>query len=475
MKGKGTSINLTGSPKLAYLLIGMTAFSVRLYFNFSQELIPGVNGGYYPLQVRSILENGSLGFPDMPFLFYLDAWLLKLLSFIGFASSDVLILQVVKIIDSLSLPLVLIPLYKMISTEESKGTKLVALSLAFFAVLSFSPLILTSDLQKNALAITFSCFSIAYFMEYVKNKNLAPLITAIVWLLLTGLTHFGTFAFLLIFLSFSLGFQYRSRAILPLLLMAGGGLALIGLSDMARLNRLLSVASLLFERPALLHGGLAPPEILLITFSILLSIAGFSLLRNKDNRLSAPQKGILFSASLGLIACSFPLLDAEYFKRASLFLFVLQLLAIIQIVSQRVHYRKAISLVLILLTAISLFAVVGHPKKSVLCQDAFVDLKKIKAVITHEPGTIVIARHGLEWWTAWTLRTRVGQDKSMDGDFFKKYNHILGLNQLSGFGNEEERRAFHEPAIPENSTLLYSSAYFKVYSMNPLSLPLSIP
>jgi len=56
--------------KLKYWILVFFALStaIRFFFNFSQELIPGVNGGYYPLQVRSILMEGHLGFSDMPLL-----------------------------------------------------------------------------------------------------------------------------------------------------------------------------------------------------------------------------------------------------------------------------------------------------------------------------------------------------------------------------------------------------------------------
>jgi len=46
------------------LLIILIVIAIRLAINFKSELMPGVNGIYYPLQVRSILENGKLAFPD---------------------------------------------------------------------------------------------------------------------------------------------------------------------------------------------------------------------------------------------------------------------------------------------------------------------------------------------------------------------------------------------------------------------------
>lgn len=157
--------------KLKYwiLLLFALATGIRLFFNFSQELIPGVNGGYYPLQVRSILINGHLGFSDMPLLFYLDAFIIKFISLFGFSITDTLILNVVKIVDSISLPLLLLPLYKIIRLSNS--LPILKMSIIAFSVLSFSPLILTSDLQKNALAVVSTFGFLAYYLSFQINKK----------------------------------------------------------------------------------------------------------------------------------------------------------------------------------------------------------------------------------------------------------------------------------------------------------------
>jgi hypothetical protein len=100
--------------KLTYLSIFVFALAVRLLINFHYELIPGMNGGYYPLQVRSILENGSMGFSDMPLYFYLNAAVVKVVSFITPTDIDTIILLTVKILDSLFLPLLLLPFYYLV-------------------------------------------------------------------------------------------------------------------------------------------------------------------------------------------------------------------------------------------------------------------------------------------------------------------------------------------------------------------------
>jgi hypothetical protein len=447
--------------------VGFIALCFRLYFNFSQELIPGVNGGYYPLQVRSILTNGFLGFSDMPFLFYFDAFLIKFISVFGFSITDSLILNVVKIVDSISLVLLLIPLYKIIRIVNHTPSKIFERSIISFAVLSFSPLILTSDLQKNATAIIFLFCFIAYLLSYQANRKKFEIILSIIFLILIGLTHFGTLIFAVFFLVLITGYAYKRKAIIPLSIVIIIGLFIVAVFDITRLNRLFSVGSLIFEKPALTNGMLAPPDYLIILISIVLAIVGIVVLKTKSSNLLSHQKGILFASIFCIITLSFPMIDGEYFKRLSLFLFIPQTLIILQIASQISDKQiKKLSVSLFIITSISILAVFGHPKETVINENAYEELKNLNSIIENDNETIIIARHGLEWWTAWILKIKVGQDKAIEGDFFKKYKNVFFITQINGFSNDKQRTPLHEPIVPQNSDMIFSSEYFKVYKFD---------
>jgi hypothetical protein len=210
---------------------------------------------------------------------------------------------------------------------------------------------------------------------------------------------------------------------------------------------------------------LGPPDYLNSIISIVLAIVGYKLLRSKSIRLLSYQKGILFASILCLLVFSFPLLDGEYFKRLSLFLFIPQSLIILQIASQIGEMKvERLSVSIFLFTVLSLFAVFGHPKEPVINKNAYEDLKKLNSIVEESDETIIIARHGLEWWTAWALKTKVGQDKAIEGDFFLKYKDVVFLKQISGFSHAP-KTPFHEPDVPHNSKMIYSSKYFKAYKV----------
>lgn len=450
---------------LIYIFLGLVSAGFRFWINFSQELIPGVNGGYYPMQVRSILENGHLGFSDMPLLFYLNAAIIKFMSLIGFQISDTLILNVVKIVDSISLPLLLFPLYRIL--RFINPSKILQISILSFSVLSLSPLILVADLQKNALAIFFVFCFLSYNFSFLESRKRIEVILYGIFLILTGLTHFGTFIFGLFFFLVIVLCTYKRKAIFPMMAIVAVGLGILFLTDTSRFNRLINFWNLIFEKPALLSGTLSPPDFVLISFSIVLTIMGLITMKSKGVLLTNAQKSISIGSIVCLLAFSFPLLDTEYFRRLSLFLFIPQVLLIIQLSSVSSQGQlKSITSVLLLLTFLSILAVAGQPKEPVIDKAAYEDLKKMQPLIEKPDETIVIARHGLEWWTAWALKTKVGQDKAMEGELYVKYRNIIILNQIIGFSIDQKRTTMHEPIVPENSQMIHSSKYFKAFKIN---------
>jgi len=105
---------------LAFTVVTLSAIILRLTISFSHDLILGMDGGYYPVQVRNILKTGLLSFNDVPLYFYFCALIVKVFSLFGFAINDQMIITVIKIIDSTALPLLAIPLFKVMTKNDQK-------------------------------------------------------------------------------------------------------------------------------------------------------------------------------------------------------------------------------------------------------------------------------------------------------------------------------------------------------------------
>ena len=88
-------------PIVAIIALAVTA---RAWLHLTTPYVPGINGGYYPVQARSLIEHGVLGIPDMPLAFYLHAALASLLASVGGMAQAEAIIWAVKLCDSVLPP-----------------------------------------------------------------------------------------------------------------------------------------------------------------------------------------------------------------------------------------------------------------------------------------------------------------------------------------------------------------------------------
>lgn len=462
----------TGIIPAVFIATGIIAIALRLYFNFSTGLIPGINGAYYPLQVRHILQTGKLAFNDMPFLFYLDAAIVKLISVFGFAITDNLILNVVKLVDSIGLPFLLIPLYSIFKNLKNTPLPVYQVSLIAYSVLSFAPLILVSDTQKNALAVVFVFAAIAAAIKFVKNPCFKTLVWPLIWGVLTALTHFGTFSFLMFFVLIMILVVYRKKALVPALIIVAAGTGIIAIFDVSRFFRLISVISVAFERPLILSGKIPPHDFIIILLSLLTAVFGLVYLIKNSKHIPVAETGIIAASVVCLFVLANPLLDGQYYMRLSLFLFIPQIF-ILLFTANRIKRVPLvlISVIMFLIIALSVSVSFVHRRNPVINEPEYNDLLKIREITDKDITNIVVTGHGLEWWTAWILRTEISQDKAYNADFYKDYESVYFLIQI----NHDNKRPSGPPGPPQfdetrltrqNTELVYISQYFKLYKLS---------
>jgi len=162
-------------------------------------------------------------------------------------------------------------------------------------------------------------------------------------------------------------------------------------------------------------------------------------------------------------------------------LFIPQALMILSLIRINQKLALAFSISLVLLTTVSIFMYFTEAKMPVIDDQEFQDLQKINAYLPdNKDSTIIIARHGLEFWTAFALNVKVANERAMDQLILDKYKNIIILQQKNGFGempigkrpihrppvgggNNQAMRPPMERPIPENFKLLYSSSCFNAF------------
>jgi hypothetical protein len=466
-------------------MVTLTAIILRLWISFSHDLIIGVDGGYYPLQVRNILNTGFLGFKDVPLYFYFCAAIVKVISVLGFTITNEMTISVIKIVDSIALPLLAIPLFKMVTRKERPISIPAATAILSFAILSFTPFFILGDLQKNAFAIPLAFIFILFFEDYLINPVRKNVITVVISLVVIAFTHFGVFIFCLAILIIALFIIYRNKALLPSLIIFFVGFGLIALFDFNRAFRLLTFWNVIFNRPALLQGSLPFPLLLNVLFSYFLAGIGFSQYWKFKKGVDKTSEYMVLTLIVLIAVFAFPLVDIDYFQRFNVLLFVPQLLLIAWLIRMNQKFALPLSISLVLLTTLSIFMYFSEEKKPCIDDQTFRDLQNIEKYLPeNKESSIVIARHGLEFWTAWALNVRVGQDRAMDKIGLDKYKNVILLQQK----NEERQGTFggkllhksgkgmagHPPIgpgmgprmgrpVPENFKLIYSSSNLNAY------------
>lgn len=246
------------------------------------------------------------------------------------------------------------------------------------------------------------------------------------------------------------------------------GLSVIAMFDLTRFYRLISVFWVAFDMPLVFFGILRPPEIIQILFSFSLAIFGLIFTKRNLDNISRNQRGIVFTSSIMLIICANPFLGIEYYNRLSLFLFIPQIL-ILYFTSDFIKKQLlfVFSVVLISVSVITVVDFTTHLRLPVINHQEYADLEIIKQKINHEETNIILARHGLEWWTAWVTETKVGHEQSVDDKLPDNYSIIYFLQQkrMHYPDGPPQKGHVHELVIPENTIVVYESNLFILYQL----------
>lgn len=457
--------------KHIFLIVFLIAVLVRLILNFSISLVPGIGGGYNLVQIRAIVEEGHLALPDMPLLFYFNALIVKTLLFLfpDHESKD-LIIVVSKIIDSIGLPLLLYPLYRIQNDlYKHKYSVPYLFAVAGFAVLSYSPIDLASDAQKNSLALVFMTAFIYFFLKYQKYRINRDLIFAFLILIITCLTHFGVFVISICFLFLGLFIFYGKKAIIPVIGIAVAGVLLVAVFDPDRALTMVTFwlnAFSIFISPRLIY---YPNGIFNYISSFILIWYIISILRKSKGNMAEYNRRVLLLFCLFIIVLSFPFYGFEYGRRLGLMLFVPQSIVLFLLYPYfRQRTRLILSYSILSLIIFTVMLKLIDPKPLVITDEAFADMKNINGAIEDPDKTIIFARHGLEWWVAWEQRVNIALPYvEVNEEMIKQYDQILFLIQKKGENPiyPGKRSIFIKPTIPEKNELVYDSEYFALYAL----------
>lgn len=469
----------------ALILFVFIAILIRLHTQFSQELIPGINGGYYPLLARNILESGRMNYPDAPLIHYFNAFVAKLISLITGKTTDASVLLAVRLTDSLIPPLVILPLLGFARRlGKNNNNSWSAMLIASFGSLYLIPLmVMTGDLTKNAVGMVFLAFFMERSVRWQTGRSRLAAAQALLFLILTALTHIGSLAVAFLFLIvaglFSLPSEKKQRirgaiTFFGMVLLFAVATFFLLRQDPARLERVFSLylnPLRIFESPILfvfLEGQLPFSSFLLHNFIIIntLSTAGLILLIlwNRQTGNEAGKAAWIFTITA--LALSSPLIGIEWAQRYHMMAWLpiaFQYLSLFFLIQNRIVKNSIVGAFGFLLI-FSVVAGLTGQRKSSITPGAFRDLANIRKAVGLGEKDLIVARHGLEWWIGWTLHVKTGKEYCLKPGDWGTYRSIYLLRQKKGnnFPANPGTNQFAELPDPSEPQIVYSSDYFNL-------------
>src|SRR5579871_3638848 len=237
-------------------LIVLAGAAARALLLFSTPLVPGMNGAYYLVQARSLLQQGKLGIPDLPLTFVIQAILAKIVQFVSGASLESSIVFAVKFADALLPALVAVPVFALVRRWANRpGAGLWVPACAALAAAAGAPaLVMVGDFQKNSLGLVWLASLLWALNNWLEQPSVKRALLPVTFLGLIGVTHIGVFGWALALTVLVMGVALwrceasTRRAIVPWLF-AGGAVCAVAAGlvlwkfDPARVQRLASAAT----------------------------------------------------------------------------------------------------------------------------------------------------------------------------------------------------------------------------------------
>ena len=433
--------------------------------------------------MRSILEKGNIFNREFPLVFWLEAGLAYIPIKLGLMNINSAIDFATRVFDSVVPPLSVIPAYlltqKLFGDKENHFPKFV---IAAFSILYISFFMLVSDFQKNSLGLLWLFWLLYWLLKVHEERSLKNILFASLFFLLTAVTHYGCIgvaiaivaADLLITQALKFSWKQLLTGIISALFVFLFAFAVVNIISPWRLMSMLEIPSKIFNNPVFVfiiyrQPAISPIDIITIAFVNTIAITSLILFFKRAKSLNRNHKGFIASMILLSLFLASPFLGLEYAQRLYFisYLTALPLLSFIFININSTLTRKIMIVFLIIVLSLSAMLSFGRPNYSNMSKTLYIELIKMKNVLPEEERSLIVARHGLEFWSTWVFRNNAVRQTTLAPVYWRWFNKVYFIIQKKDkppfgpagmFGN-----SFREPSIPKESRRLFNGDYFELY------------
>ncbi|MEZ5345175.1 MAG: hypothetical protein R2681_06405 [Pyrinomonadaceae bacterium] len=408
---------------------------------------------YYFVEVRGILENGSMPFGDLPLLFYFYALIARIMIFFG-AGTEFAVVNSTRLVMSVVPALTALPVFAFLKSLNAGQTLRFRHWLLVFSG-AFLPLSLTHMpelLQKNALGLLLFTALLTSAYSALKRSSPAKIGLIIVIAVLIVLTHLGTLIAAGLFgiaLAAALFLTERDvrktgLAVSAIVLFSAGSLSAVYLFDPARFGRIFVFikSSVTNSLLGLLFSGSDWSEKLQVFAAIVFPILIiYFLYRIYRNRISEMPKADKIFWLANIIFCYFigaPIIDTDVIPRLILFLII----PVIFILGFYLKYSERQWVNLLLPAALSLCLLVmtfGEVMGAVMRNGNHAAVyKEITALAEKQKfssGDLIITKYGVTEICNWFFKTKSTLITSFNKNDLEKYDRVFILVPVEGEEN----------------------------------------
>jgi len=433
---KQSDLNSKRIPLVTSLLAVIVGIGAKLSLT-SGELLPGLDGAYYWVQVRSVVNNFTLAFSDLPFIFWVQAVIAKLVGDVPLG---------VRISDAALPALSAIPIYLI--ARRFKNPYLPAIAILVVLLHPVQLYFFTGDFIKNEATIP-AVFFIAWvlFNWESKSKKFSMIALAIA-LIVIALSHFGTLLLALMMLSVWVLVQLRKSskkswlqgiAVSGMVLLAVlASLELLVPSRFERLITFITSPTVVFSNPAIngiIHNYSSRTMSITIIIGQLASLLlGYITWKSRASFKFA-DLSLVIAALVSTFVLSSPVIGMEWSDRLAALSFApLSIAAIIIFGTVQIAWQKSAVAILASVTLLATISLSGTQMKYVFEDAALKDFKDLVAKVDIPNNSVIVARHGVEYLAAWEFESDVTLDTYYSTADLSSYDSVFYIQEIKAEG-----------------------------------------
>jgi hypothetical protein len=444
-------------------LVILVAGILRGSLLFGTSLMPGMNGGYYLVQARAVLARGTLGLPDLPLIFYVQAALARAVRWVSGWDLDSCILFAVKLTDAILPALVALPVALLVRRWGTvvAAPAWIAPAAATAVVLSAPVLGMVGNFEKNSLGLLWLCLLLLFIHMWMTRPTPPNAVGVLCFWGLAALTHIGIFGATVMFGGLAIVlYVVRQRGtgwhtLWPLLaaVLAVGVIAagvVIWKFDAARIQRL--AAALAHPADYMTGsnmwpggpgggppGGMpgfpgGPASFLFMqagSFLVFAIPSLAALLACWRHRVALPPADfcVAGACAVGVLVLTGPWVQGDKIPRFALIAIAPAVMAaaFALIHCKRRRLRAVFAILGAACMVVPSFFVIRDGGRPVVSEDGLRELRSLAPLIANPDKTLVVARHGTEWWAAWALHTHIAQVPAMRTSDWQNFEAVFFL------------------------------------------------